>query len=198
MFANRYTCIVDACSLVGVLRRNILLSLAEAEFYRLRWSEDILSETEEAIAKILLKINYSADEASSKANDSIEAMKLAFPESCVEDYEALIASLNGLPDPDDAHVVAAAIKTSASMIVTENIKDFPSEVLNVFELEAKTTDEFIADTIELDVGRAVAAIARMRARFERPSLTPSELLLKMESQGLVISADSLRPYIDSL
>jgi len=198
VFANRYTCVVDACSLVGTLRRNILLSLAEAEFFRLRWSDDILSETQRAIEKILLKRDYAGVDAKVKARVSVEAMKLAFPESCVEDYQSLIELLKGLPDPDDGHVIAAAIKTGASMIVTENIKDFPSAILDSYELEAKTADEFIADTVQLDVGRAVAAIAKMRARFERPSLTPSDLLLKMESQGLVISADSLRPYMDSL
>ena len=53
MFANRYTAVVDACSLVGTLRRNLLLTLAEAEFFRIRWSEVILDETETAIAAIL-------------------------------------------------------------------------------------------------------------------------------------------------
>lgn len=52
MFANRYTALVDACSLADALRRNLLLTLAEAEFFRLRWSENILSETERAIAEI--------------------------------------------------------------------------------------------------------------------------------------------------
>lgn len=53
MFANRYTALVDACSLVSVWRRNLLLSLAEAEFFRLRWLQPILAEIERAPTKLL-------------------------------------------------------------------------------------------------------------------------------------------------
>lgn len=53
MFANRYTALVDASSLAGALRRNLLLTLAEAEFFRVRWSRDIMDETQAAIEKIL-------------------------------------------------------------------------------------------------------------------------------------------------
>ena len=42
MFANRFTVLVDACSLFSPLTRNFLLSLAEGEFFRLRWSARIL------------------------------------------------------------------------------------------------------------------------------------------------------------
>lgn len=51
MFANRFTAFIDACSLAGALKRNLLLTLAEAEFFRLRWSIKVLDETEAAIAK---------------------------------------------------------------------------------------------------------------------------------------------------
>ncbi len=50
MFANRYTAFIDACTLAGTLKRNLLLTLAEAEFFRVRWSEQVLDETEAAIA----------------------------------------------------------------------------------------------------------------------------------------------------
>ncbi|WP_210115162.1 hypothetical protein, partial [Escherichia coli] len=53
LFANRFTAFVDACSLASALKRNLLLSLAEAEFFRLRWSSRVLDETEAAIEEIL-------------------------------------------------------------------------------------------------------------------------------------------------
>ena len=53
MFANRFTAFVDACSLASALKRNLLLSLAEAQFFRLRWSSRVLDETETAIEEIL-------------------------------------------------------------------------------------------------------------------------------------------------
>jgi PIN domain len=90
---------------------------------------------------------------------------------------------SGLPDPDDAHVVAAALKTQAAMIVTENLKDFPAKILSAVNIEANSADEFIADTIALNPGRAVPAIRRMRERFKKPEKTAEQLLLDMEAAG---------------
>jgi hypothetical protein len=53
VFANRFTALIDACSLAGALNRDLLLTLAEASFFRLRWSGPILDETERAVARIL-------------------------------------------------------------------------------------------------------------------------------------------------
>ena len=95
-------------------------------------------------------------------------MTRAFQDAEVAGHEALTAGLKRLPDLQDAHVVAAAVKTRASVIVTENIRDFPASVLAPLDLEAKTTDAFLADTVGLDLGRAAAAIRKMRERFKRP------------------------------
>jgi hypothetical protein len=63
LFANRFTALVDACSLAGTLTRNLLLTLAEADFFRLRWSDAILGETESAIRDILTKKGVSDAES---------------------------------------------------------------------------------------------------------------------------------------
>ena len=147
MFANRYTALVDACSLVSVWRRNLLLSLAEAEFFRLRWSQTILDETERALAKLHHQRGHSDGDA--RASKAIAAMTKAFPEAMVDDFAQLLANPLGLPDPNDEHVIAAAVKTQAQAIVTENISDFPADLLDRLNLEARTADEFIADTIAL-------------------------------------------------
>jgi hypothetical protein len=110
----------------------------------------------------------------------------------------LIGGLKGLPDPDDAHVIAAAVKTRASVIVTDNLRHFPESVLVPLDLEAKTTDTFVADTIDLDAGRAVAAIKRMRMRFGKPEKTAEVLLLDMEAAGLTQTVDVLREHTLSL
>ena len=68
------------------------------------------------------------------------AMERAFQEACVAVYSALEAGLE-LPDPDDRHVLAAAITTSAQVIVTENLKDFPSKALAPFDIDAISSDE---------------------------------------------------------
>lgn len=196
MFANRYTALIDACTLAGTLKRNLLLTLAEAEFFRVRWSGKIMDETEAAIAKILL--GKGAADAERRAVGARAAMEAAFEEALVEDYDDFLPSCDGLPDGGDAHVLAAALKTQAATIVTENLRDFPAEHLRRLNIEAKSADAFIADTIALDPGRAVAAIRRMRERLKKPEKTAELLLLDMEADGLTETVDVLRAHVLSL
>lgn len=196
MFANRYTAFVDACALVGVLKRNMLLTLAEEGFFRIRWSAEVLDEVERAVGEIhAAKGNANS---AAIARDQRERMEKAFEEAPVTGYDALKGVCTGIPDMNDHHVVAAALKAQAATIVTDNLKDFPQGVLADLNIEAKSTDAFIADTIELDLGRAVGAIRRMRECFKNPALNAEALLLKIEAVGLTETADTLRPYLSVL
>lgn len=134
-FTDRFTAIIDACVLDGAFRRNLLLSLAEVGFYRPRWSKRILDETEAAIPKIT-----KGECDGSRPRRRIEE---AFPESLVTGWEVYEESL-ALPDPNDNHVLAAAIAASASVIVTDNIVDFPLSKLSPHKIEAISADDFIA------------------------------------------------------
>lgn len=196
MFANRYTALVDACSLAGTLNRNFLLTLAEAEFFRLRWSSQILDETQRAVEKIMTARAIS--DGAERAWRSRQKMETAFPEAMVEDYAVHMPLGQKLPDLGDAHVLAAAMRTQAQTIVTENLKDFPSAVLLPLNLEARTADTFIADTIALDEGRAIQAIKQMRLRLRRPEKTVDALLRDCEAHGLLATAAVLRPFIESI
>lgn len=196
MFANRFTALIDACSLAGALKRNLLLTLAEAEFFRLRWSARILDETQAAIERILTA--KGVEDAPDRARRARDAMERAFEEACVGDIDGMLDALVGLPDPNDKHVIAAALKTQAAVIVTDNLKDFPEAVLAPLNLEARSADAFLADTIALDPGRAVAAIRTMRQRLKRPEKTPEILLLDMEADGLTETVDMLKPHVMSL
>jgi hypothetical protein len=196
LFANRYTVFVDACALAGALKRNLLLTLAEAEFFRLRWSAPVLDEVQRAIEGILA--GKGAEDAVERASRARAAMEKAFADAMVDEFDTFLPLCDGLPDPGDAHVLAAAMKTRAATIVTDNLRDFPEAILAKAGIEPRATDAFIADTIELDTGRAVAAIRRMRERFQRPEKTPDLLLLDMEAAGLVETVDVLRPHVLSL
>lgn len=196
MFANRYTALVDACSLVSVVRRNLLLSLAEAEFFRLRWSVPILDETQTALVK--LHSQRGTTNGKARARAAIDAMTTAFPDAMVEDFNEILAQPLGLPDPKDEHVVAAAVKTQAQAIVTENISDFPAELLGKLNLEARTADEFIADTIALEEGLAIAAIRNLRLRLKRPEMDASDLLRSFEAHGLFETVSVLSQHVASI
>ncbi|MCJ2141564.1 PIN domain-containing protein [Methylobacterium sp. E-066] len=195
MFANRFTATIDACVLAGVLRRNLILTLAQWEFSRMRWSDEILGETERAIAGLFAKKrDLNAAEKGSKARASMEK---AFEDAMVSGYERYLPMCEGV-DPGDAHVIAAALKTQAQVIVTDNLKHFPATLLEPLNLEAKSADAFIADTIALDIGRAVAAIHQMRQRLERPAMTASDLLVMMDANGLTTAVNILQPHEASL
>ena len=196
MFTNRYTAFFDACALVGALQRNLLLTLAEAEFFRVRWSRTVLDETQAAIEAFASKKgDPNPAQAATHARTSMET---AFEDAMVEDFEDFLAVCGELPDQKDAHVVAAALKTKADVIVTDNLKDFPVKQLTILGLDVRAADEFIADTIMLDEGRAVPAIRRMRERLRRPELTADKLLLRMEEIGLTETVDVLNLHVQSL
>ena len=105
MRARRFTAVIDACSLVGVLERNMLLSLAAAGLYRPHWSIETLAEMERAIRGILEK-RGSVDPVRIAAHQR-EQIEIAFPESAVNPTR-LVSALN-LPDEKDRHVLAAAV-----------------------------------------------------------------------------------------
>jgi hypothetical protein len=196
LFANRFTAFVDACSLAGALKRNLLLTLAEAEFFRVRWSTPVLDETQCAIQRILS--DKGVEDAPERAKRARVSMEDAFEEAMVSDFDAFLPACAGLPDAGDAHVVAAALKTQAFTIVTDNLKHFPPEFLAPLNLEARSTDSFLADTIDLDPGRAVAAIRQMRERFKKPEITTERLLVRMEAESLTQTVDVLRSHVLSL
>ena len=187
---------IDACSLVSVWRRNLLLSLAEAEFFRIRWSQTILAETERTLARLHADQGHTDGQA--RAARAIASMIRAFPEAMVEDYGLLMGKPAGLPDPCDEHVLAAALKTQTRANVTENLADFPIEILAKANLEARSADDFIADTIALEEGLAVAAVRRMRQRLQRPGLSPDDLLRSLEAHGLFETASVLAPHLRAL
>lgn len=154
-----------------------------------------MEETERAIAGMLSARGIA--DAAERAARACRAMRRAFDDATMIDWEPL-ASGRQLPDEGDVHVLAAAIKTRASIIVTDNLRHFPPTALTPLDLEAKSADTFIADTINLDEARAVAAVRTMRERLKRPEKSADALLLDMEAVGLVETVDVLKAHVRSL
>ncbi|MEM8895871.1 MAG: PIN domain-containing protein, partial [Bacteroidota bacterium] len=112
----------------------------------------------------------------------------------VENYEPLISGLD-LPDENDRHVLAAAIKTNANLIVTNNLKDFPNEYLSTFGLIAKSADDFLTDTIDLNPTQATKAFRRLVLNRRNPEMDEYEMLDVFRKQGLKGTADYLHALI---
>ena len=106
-------------------------------------------------------------------------------------YEPLVDALK-LPDPDDRHVVAAAIKAGAQVIVTTNLNDFPADELAEFNIEPKSPDDFVLDQISIDDRIVVACVQDIANSRSNPPQTTQDILAELENTGLVTSAAALR------
>lgn len=190
MISDRFTVLTDANVLAPALIRNMLLSLAQAGLFRPRWSSKVLDETENTIAKFL-KGDHEA------ARRSRKAIEKAFPEALVSDYEQLVDGVN-LPDPDDRHILAAAVQTRTAAIVTSNLKDFPEGVLKPFQIDAMLPDDFLSDVIDLYPQEAAAALKRMRLRLNKPDYSADDFILRAEKVGLPGTAALLADLRQSL
>lgn len=115
----------------------------------------------------------------------------------VTDYEELIPTLN-LPDPDDRHVLAAAICAGADVIVTVNLKDFPSSELAKYGIEARHPDDFIADLLRLEPEVVCAAAKQQRTSLKNPPMDAEAFLATLERQGLPQSVAILRNTVELL
>ena len=121
-------------------------------------------------------------------------MNSSVPDCLVTHYEKLAESLE-LPDPDDRHVLAAAIVGHADAIVTFNTKDFPEAVLQPYGIEVQHPDEFVVTQLQLQKIPALSAIKKMRARWTNPARPAQELITAFELRGMPMTADLLREAI---
>src|SRR6476661_6443593 len=139
-----FTALLDTCVLWPSLQRDVLLSLAAEGMYRPAWSTVILAELEYEEAAKLTRRGVAPTEADDRAAHLIQQMRQAFDHAEITGWEGLEGSY-GLPDPDDEHVVAAAVVAGAGAIVTLNTKDFLARLLPA-GLETLRPAEFAANT----------------------------------------------------
>jgi predicted nucleic acid-binding protein len=184
----RYTAVLDACVLYPRLLRDVLLSLAHADLYTARWTEEIEREWTQA----LLANKPSSEFGIARA---VEQMRIAIPDCLVIDYESLIETLD-LPDAKDRHVLAAAIRGNADAIVSFNTKDFPSSVLDKFDIELQTPDQFVLNQLMLHPPTALSAIKKMRLRWERPDMSAKDMVDLFEKRQLAQTAAHLRDVLE--
>ncbi len=174
--ADRFVVLLGANVLFPFRKRDVLLRFYHAGLFRARWSEQILDEW----SRNLLALKPQLEES---IRAQLQAMQAHFPEALVTGYEPLVASLD-LPDADDRHVLAAAIKCGAQHIVTDNLADFPIEVLEQYDIEAIDADEFLSRTFDLYPSEALAVLRELRAHYRNPPYTAPEFILDLTAKGL--------------
>lgn len=182
-----FTAIFDACVLYPAPLRDFLMWLGLSGRFRARWSRDIHEEW-----KRNLLLNRP-DLTREQLDRTSELMDRAIPDGLVDGYQDLITGLI-LPDPDDRHVLAAAIRCGASVIVTFNQRDFPTELLTSYGVESQHPDEFVDNLFNLDAAVVVTAAQRQRAQLKNPPADVDSYLETLFRQGLVQSAKALATY----
>ncbi|WOB48094.1 PIN domain-containing protein [Xanthomonas hydrangeae] len=167
--------------------RDLLMWLGLSGRFRARWSVQIHQEWKRSL--LLNRRDLTAEQV----DRTSALMDRAIPDCLVSGYEPLIEALH-LPDPNDRHVLAAAIRCSASVIVTFNLKDFPSATLAPFGIEAQHPDEFIENLFDLDQAAVVSAAQRQRAQLTNPGMEVERYLEVLLRQGLVQTVKALTIY----
>lgn len=126
-------------------------------------------------------------------NRVVDLMNLHARNALVTDFEHLISSFV-LPDPNDQHILAAAIACQASRIVTLNLKDFPAKTLKPHGLQAVHPDDFLLEVLENNLNQVLIALKKQRAQLVRPAMTALEFLDQLEKHHLPRSTAKLRVF----
>lgn len=180
----RPAAVLDANVLYPARLRDLFLRLAVAGHYRALWTERILDECFS---------NLLADRPDIPAEHLLRTRRLmtvAVPDAVVEDYDQLIDDLH-LPDPDDRHVLAAALTAGADLVVTSNLADFPMAGIPA-GITVLSPDAFVLRLIQADVDAVATVVDQQAGALRNPPMTTAELLAGLAIVGLRQSVDALR------
>lgn len=180
-----FVVVYDACVLHPAPLRDLLIRIAASGIVRARWTERIL---EECVTSILER---RPDLTRAKLNRTTTLMVQAVPDCMVHGHETLIAGLD-LPDENDRHVLAAAIRSGAQAIVTYNLRDFPEHVLEPFGIEAKHPDEFVVESIDISPAHVMRSLAEQAADCRKPPRTVGQVCDTLLAMGLARAVARLR------
>ena len=182
-----YPVVLDSCVLYPARLRDLLMHLGIAGLYQPKWSAEIHREW----CRNLLMNRPDITQAA--LTRTVELMERALPDARVVGFETLIEGLT-LPDENDRHVLAVALRAKAEVIVTLNQKDFPASALQKFNIEALHPDDFITDLLDLNPGLALEAVRRQRQSLRHPPLSTDDFLDMLLKQGLNGTVSVLKGY----
>jgi len=180
-----FTAIYDACVLYPAPLRDFLMWLALTDLFKARWTDEIHDEW---IRNVLKNRSDLTLEQLTRAKNLMNAH---VRDCLVDGYQALIPTLT-LPDQGDRHVLAAAIRCNADIILTFNEKDFPKQHLRPYGIEAQHPDEFIRHLLDLNPRVLCQTAEKHRLSLKNPPKTTGEYLDTLLKQGLPQTALNLR------
>jgi hypothetical protein len=177
--------VYDACVLYPFHLRNVLVQCAVDGLVDARWTDDIHAEWMSNLA------GNSPGTPLKRLEATRDLMKAVLPDADVADYRTLIPSLS-LPDPDDRHVLAAAIASNAALIVTWNLKDFPVADLQAYGVAAISPDDFLVSLHSTYRNVLIGSVKRARQNLRRTQPSVEEFIDALEAQGLTAFSAILR------
>lgn len=180
-----FVVVYDANVLYPNTLRDLLIRIAQAGLVQAKWTDRILDEVFENLIKNRPDLRPEALARTRKL------MMRSIRDCLVVGHEPLIDVFD-LPDPDDRHILAAAVKARAQVIVTKNLKDFPSDALNAWNIEAKHPDKFVVDQIDLDRQSVFGAVQRIADSWLNPPGSVEDVFARLEHDGLIETVAYLR------
>ncbi len=185
IYSTSPVALLDACILYPAPLRDLLLHIADRGLYRPKWTDKI---QEEWTRSLLLN---RPDLLVAQLQKTTDAMNRAFPDATIRNFEPLIASLT-LPDADDRHVLAAAIRGQADVLVTANLKDFPPTIVGLFDIEVQHPDQFINSFLATHPDEVLLAFKSQVGNLRKPAKTVNEVLEILRRNGLPTTVDALQ------
>lgn len=170
-----FPAVLDACVLLPMPTCDLLLRIADAKEYRPLWSQGILEEVER---NLQTTFRLSANQAVKRVSN----MQRYFPDAEIQGYESLISSMDN--HPKDRHVLAAAVRANADLIVTFNLKDFPKESLEPYDIRAVHPDIFLCDQFDLNPQKVKQIAQEIVQDMNNPAITHEEYLMGLRKVGL--------------
>ena len=184
-----FTVIYDANVLYPFHLRDLLIRVAQAGLVHARWTNAILDEW-------FNQLTENRPELADRLKRTRQLMNESIRDVLVENYENLIDGLD-LPDPGDRHVLAAAIKAGAQVIVTFNLTDFPPETVDpkgTQEMEAQDPDTFLFNLIDLNASAVAQVVREIEADLQsRPGIP--YVLEALAKAGLPKSVEAIKPHL---
>jgi predicted nucleic acid-binding protein len=183
---SRYTAVLDACVLYQLAIADSLMSIAVTGLFAAKWTQKIEEEWIESLEK-------NRPDLKGKLATRRDSMREAVPDWEISEaaWNSIASSLT-LPDPNDVHVLAAAIAGHADCIVTRNQRDFPASIMDVHGIDILDPDEFIINQWDLENVPVMAAFKGMRARRKKPTESVEDFALTLEKNGLPATAQKIR------
>ena len=181
---KRPVAVLDACVLFPNYVRDVFLSVAKSEVYHPKWSLEIQQEWTNNLEKKFMGVNPDS------LRRTVALMNNHFPDALTSIDRALTKGMV-LPDINDLHVLSCAIAARATYLVTFNLRDFPSSVLQPLDIRAIHPDDFLIHLRTLNQLGVEEAIQAMLQRLKKPPLDPILLADKLKASNLPKFAQTL-------